>query len=299
MRGRLRGVAADGMPGAMELGKTRMIRMLLAGVAVLGATVATARERAPAPPLAPIGKWVVEYDPKMCLLSHAYGDPAKPVTMAFRPWPMGDSVEIMLIVPGNFDEPRIGSVSVTLGGVGAAGTTVTGGYRNWQLPKKHQRITMVTIDTDATAHLADATSITVDTDRDPPVTVSPKGLKAALAALKLCDTDLLLSWGLDPAEDTHVAKPAEGDAQKWFTSDDYPAEALQRMLQGDTTILWGIDTDGRVRDCRVVAGSGDAALDKAACDGLIKRARYTPAIGLDGKPMVTHRTRHIIWRMPG
>src|SRR5258706_8077705 len=48
-------------------------------------------------PLAPVGKWKVEYAEHMCVLSHVFGTGASQVILGFRPWPMGLTTEVVLM----------------------------------------------------------------------------------------------------------------------------------------------------------------------------------------------------------
>ena len=270
-----------------------MIEMTLASAALalaLGAAAAGGGSRVP---LAPTGKWIVEYHPDLCVATHAFGDAG--LTVGFRPWPMGDRIEYVLLRPGKRGDPRRGAATVTLGGVG---TVARGDYVDWMMPKSGSRITVVTVDSAATERLSEATSIAIVLDRAAPITVAPDRMKAALAALKTCNDDLLRTWGLDPDEHLRVATPASASAMAdWITDADYPSAMSENDAQGTTTIAWTIETDGRVRTCRVVSTSGHVELDTAACAAIVKRARYKPAIGLDGKAMVTHGIRRVVWQM--
>lgn len=246
-----------------------------------------------AAPLAPSGRWVVDYHPAMCVATHAFGT-AGEVTVGLRPWPMGDRTEYVMVLPGKPGAPRRGSATVTLGGVGKP---VTGEYVNWLMPKTTRRITVVTVDREATEHLEDATSIAIRLGTAPPVVVAPDRLKAALGALKTCNDDLLKTWGIDPTEGDRVATPAHaGNPANWITADDYPSAEFSNDIGGTVAITWRIETDGRVGDCRVVSTSGHPELDQAACKAVVQRGHYKPAIGLDGKPMATHSTRRVVWR---
>ena len=48
------------------------------------------------------------------------------------------------------------------------------------------------------------------------------------------------------------------------------------LLVPGTLIRHAIDAEGRVRDCRIVSSSGNAKLDKSACQMVTKKARFNP-----------------------
>jgi TonB family protein len=93
---------------------------------------------------------------------------------------------------------------------------------------------------------------------------------------------------------------ARGDLRTLFSSDDYPTSAMVRDEQGTVRAELGIDTHGRVEKCSIVQSSGHASLDGATCRILLRRARFTPARDLDGKPVPDSvTTPAIVWRLEG
>lgn len=104
----------------------------------------------------------------------------------------------------------------------------------------------------------------------------------------------------DPFPDSHgdgKAKPIALNPQIWIDSDDYPAEALRMNWQGTVTIRWMV-IDGRAGNCRVVQSSGHAVLDEAACNAILKRARYSPVYDRVGRTLVSEDQRRVVWRLP-
>lgn len=108
---------------------------------------------------------------------------------------------------------------------------------------------------------------------------------------------------LDPACRTPgpevVAAAPEGDPATWFTTDDYPAEALRKDEQGLVVIRYRVALDGRVDQCTVVTPSASASLNAASCNILRERARFTPAHDARGCPVPSYSTRRIRWQLPG
>jgi len=55
---------------------------------------------------------------------------------------------------------------------------------------------------------------------------------------------------------------------------------------------------GRVKDCRVVKSSGYSILDKATCDLLTRRAKFSPATDEHGNPIEdVVRTPPVEWKI--
>jgi protein TonB len=94
------------------------------------------------------------------------------------------------------------------------------------------------------------------------------------------------------------AAGAKGNPAEWISTDDYPPSSLRAEEEGTTAIAWDINTQGRVENCRVTASSGSAALDRAACQAITRRGRYSPALDQGGNPMRSSSSRRVTWKMP-
>ena len=86
------------------------------------------------------------------------------------------------------------------------------------------------------------------------------------------------------------------DPSRWITSDDYPADALDRGDEGTVAIAWEVSPDGLPLRCTVEQSSGHPSLDNAACAAIMRHAQYAalPA----GQVTVRRETRRVVWRLP-
>lgn len=92
------------------------------------------------------------------------------------------------------------------------------------------------------------------------------------------------------------AAGAKGNPADWITNDDYPSGV---EAAGVTAIAWDIGANGRVENCRTTSSSGNSSLDRAACEALRRKARYSPALDQNGNPIrVTNQTRRVRWELP-
>ena len=64
------------------------------------------------------------------------------------------------------------------------------------------------------------------------------------------------------------------DPAKWVTANDYPTH---RYIEGTAKAELMVGINGRITQCDIVQSAGDAALDKATCRNLSRRARFIPA----------------------
>lgn len=90
----------------------------------------------------------------------------------------------------------------------------------------------------------------------------------------------------------------KGNPADWITNDDYPPAAQRAEEQGTTGIRWTINTAGRVENCQVTSSSGSQALDRAACQAITRRGRYSPALDQAGNPIASSQSRRVVWKLP-
>ncbi len=91
---------------------------------------------------------------------------------------------------------------------------------------------------------------------------------------------------------------AQGSLPGLFSTDDYPASALNNEEQGTTVVRLTIGTNGRVSDCTVTSSSGSRSLDNTTCSIIRRRARYSPARDENGNAVTDTDTARIRWQLP-
>lgn len=268
--------------------------MVQTWVAMLAAAAATGAGPAP---LQPVGKWNLEYAESMCVAPREFGTAGSGIFLALRPLPMGDAVELFLVMPGSRIEARLGQGKVTLT---PGNTVLEGSYVTWSTKEGNRRVLSMTVN-DHDHALSAATTIAISGASKAPIVVASTKIDKVMEAMVPCQRSLLTSWKIDPDANDKVATPPEPKTNivNWISSRDYPPAVLRQGQYGNTTILWKIGTDGLVGACRVVGQSGNDELDAAACQAITKRGRYTPATDKDGKPVVSYMMRRVIWRLPG
>ena len=96
-----------------------------------------------------------------------------------------------------------------------------------------------------------------------------------------------------------LSQPARAEANlaTYVRNGDYPAQALSRGEEGTTGFRLTIDRSGRATDCVVTSSSGSASIDHVTCRIMIERARFTPAIDLDGAPTEDHVWARMTWSL--
>lgn len=84
----------------------------------------------------------------------------------------------------------------------------------------------------------------------------------------------------------------------WFADGDYPVSAIRAEQEGRVGVLLEIAIDGRVDSCSTLSTSRVEPLDRVSCRILVRRARFTPALGKDRKPAPDRWNASIDWKLP-
>ena len=81
----------------------------------------------------------------------------------------------------------------------------------------------------------------------------------------------------------------------WLKLDDYPTWAFAREWEGVTAMELLVAPDGKPASCTVIQSSGLKMLDHRACSVAKARARFSPALGSDGRPVYGSYRSRIFW----
>lgn len=79
--------------------------------------------------------------------------------------------------------------------------------------------------------------------------------------------------------------------------DNYPARAIREEASGTVGVRVTVGPNGRVSECSVSASSGNSSLDTAACDGMRRFARFTPALNAAGDAVSAPYSTRIVYQL--
>lgn len=99
------------------------------------------------------------------------------------------------------------------------------------------------------------------------------------------------------AYDNPAGRP-RANLSSYFSTDDYPGDALRARAEGTVSFRLEINAEGRVSRCNIVESSGNASLDAKTCEVLISRARYEPARNAAGEAVPGGDAGRVTWRLP-
>ncbi|MBB4838817.1 TonB family protein [Sphingomonas kyeonggiensis] len=100
-----------------------------------------------------------------------------------------------------------------------------------------------------------------------------------------------------PASGLVIRASPRIDPSLWFADGDYPLAAMRAEQEGHAGVLLDIASDGRVDACTQLSSEYEW-LGRASCRILIRRARFTPALGRDRKPAPDRWNVSIDWKLP-
>lgn len=112
----------------------------------------------------------------------------------------------------------------------------------------------------------------------------------------------LIVLALVSAPPAHAAQSEAGKAtsltgslQGLISSDDYPAQALDRNEEGTVGYRLRVDAQGKVADCVIEISSGSGWLDSQTCRLMWLRARFSPARDANGKAVESETRARVTW----
>lgn len=250
---------------------------------------------APAAPAAP--RWRVDWADVRCALVREAGSSP---SLAVRIVPGAPRPELWIIgsewTAKSIAKPD--KVELVLG----PGGNRTTGFRYVAMPRGGgYGLGLPAVGTDFLAAFAKASTASLRQDGKPVVEWNLASAGKAVRALRTCEDDMLREWAIDPVALRalrEAAEPIGGSVASWFSDADYPASSVREAEHGTTWMRIRIRPDGAIGECRTIISSGFERLDKATCAIVMKRGRYKPAIGADGKPAESLVVSSIRWSLP-
>lgn len=250
----------------------------------------------PSPALVPAGKWNIEYADNMCVLSRSYGTKEQPLILGFKPAPMSDNLQIVVLRAGPKSQPRYGKARIAVDSAAPADHR----YMSFSTKTSGARMTLLDIKRADLAALTTRGRLAITTDRDVNHAFEISSFDIAMRGLDACETDLLKSWGMSEAVLASIAVKPEPlrNLAAYINDGDYPDQAIRKGEQGASGIRFMVAADGSLSDCRIVEPSGSELLDEATCRIVMTRAKFRPASDQAGEPVPCLYFTRIRWVLP-
>ena len=240
----------------------------------------------------PSDKWVINFADNRCEATHAFGSAAHPVYFMIKPSPTSGVVQLVLVRAGHKYNALQDRISLSFG----SGKPIELSQLRYGTPT--QDVRMVNLDAEVAARLKDASTLKWSgpaTDYQ----LALGNMAQVMKVLANCRDDLRKYWNIEPALSSALREPPAPlkPLPKAFSTDDYPAEAVNNNQSGTAGIVMLVDEKGQLADCMLDETSGVPTLDAMTCIIIKQRVKFRPAVGSDGKPVRAALTTRIRWEM--
>ena len=273
--------------------------------------------------LQPSTKWVLEYADDSCRLSRGFGGGDERISLVLDQFVPGEEFKVMLIGP--LAQPRTGEVHIEGGfrfgpNEPEAEITATAATTDGVptiLVDGHLRVAPLTDAEEAAQKEADrrgiefipapvgeareaaATSLEITKLLRKRMVLDTGPMGEPLAALRKCAWDTVGHWGLNVEQQKALMRRpvVEPSSRPWFRDGDYPGSMIDGGYQGIVNFRLMIDAFGKPTSCHVQWSSRPKAFDDVVCRGLMRRARFKPALDAQGKPVPSYWGQTVNFRL--
>lgn len=241
----------------------------------------------------PLGGWKVEPSNTQCIAVRSYGSGGKTMSLILKKSLIEESVQVGVLRTGF----RTSAVQ-TDAKVGVGDRSFETTALSYPVAGDKRRVAhLINFDPGQTSALKDASELRVDVLEGVNETFPLGEMTSVWTGLDQCVLRVGAIWNVGEELEQRFEQGPKGDLQSSFNPEDYPAAAIRSMQQGTTGFLILVDEQGSPKDCTVHQTSGSAIIDARSCAIILSRARFSPAIGRDGKPAKSAYRKRITWRL--
>jgi hypothetical protein len=249
---------------------------------------------AAAVPRAATSGWTVDAGGRQCAATRNYGSADKPLLLALKPAALGNVMQITLLRRGQGSEGAVeASAVVQIDG----NPPIPSNLLAFNGATDGRRLFRINLPSESLAPLWQATGLSIKSSGEIDESFALDGMPALMDRLDRCLADLRRAWNIEASAKAALQARVKGNLSQIFSDKDYPRLALQRGEAGIVAFGLLIDETGKVADCMLLATSNVPVLDAQSCAIVVERARFTPAVGADGKPARDAVISRIRWVM--
>ncbi len=138
----------------------------------------------------------------------------------------------------------------------------------------------------------------VQGDRD--IILELGSMGPAYQAMNTCMANLVEYWGADlEREEQRAHQPVWKNAPMVARQiqQHYPSGALNRGAQADLHVRIMIDAEGAPTDCKITNLTVAEQFDDKACQEIMQRGEFEPALDLAGEPMPSFYVTRVLYRI--
>jgi hypothetical protein len=258
--------------------------------------------------LEPSSVWLLDYADERCSLVRDFGADQDRVQLQLVSYGDWNNFRLMVSGPGltpsskpfgfasvrfagDADDREADAVYGTLGETkdpaASFGASFTP-YLDWTdlrwLPKDQRKAARDENKKPDPAFDATVEALLMQLERGPALDFRTGNMAKPLAALRVCIDDLVKTWGVDPAAQKALSRPAK-PVRSTIRRLQYPSRALENGINAYVPVRLLIDATGNAETCTVQANLVDPQFKKNVCDGLA--GKFEPALDANGKPIAS------------
>lgn len=286
-------------------------RMVLVASAALSILMSASNAQAKDETLRSLSKWLVDWSKDSCVLARKFGSEKEPVLLSMRTYTPG--YYFQFTIAGRQIDAFADRADLSLGFGSTASHTVRPqrGTADGYGPAIIFSTSMGP--DDGNEHKGDAhvqpypdAAFEKTVDRVVLATRSKRllfetGLMApAMNALRTCTDDLVKQLGLDPEQQHGLSRPAHAanldDVARTIQA-DYPATLIAQRKGGRITVRVIVDKAGKATRCDAFQAFSNTDFRIRACDIIMRKAIFEPALDKLGQPAASLYSTTIIYQL--
>ena len=248
--------------------------------------------------MAPISDWVVDYADKSCALRRAFANEDEKAVLELRQYGPGDRIEVAVLsdtVSRTRGSPRTRFEPASEWSEPPAANFIDAGSYHGVIYDDTLRLKETRPeegplpewpDEDRKTREQAVTGITITNSFERDLTLQTGKLHAPMEAMRTCLQDLVSQWGIDQGVPGPLARgPTPLGIASWSrrTLEAYPTDMLRAGKSARVPVRLVVGKDGRVKSCHP-NGFAEPSFLEAACDSMMRYARFNPAVDGNGEP---------------
>ena len=263
--------------------------------------------------LVPASNWVLDYAEDSCALRRAFGEEGSQVFLEMRQFAPNDSLQVIvssddiayrrrqpslqfLPDPAKAEKLDVMAIENDSWGEGfllntSVRTAPDGETMNAEYWAPDER----------DARESSITGISVKNAFREDFVLRTGSLAKPFNAMRECINELLSHWNLDPEVQRSLLRPVSPrnyeESARALIDQGYPYAMARKGEQTAMRIRMAVDASGKGTICKAQMQIGHPEFEKAACDLLMRRLEFNPALGRDGEPVASYWTISIVYRM--
>ena len=131
-----------------------------------------------------------------------------------------------------------------------------------------------------------------------PIVLQFGEMHAAMVGMRTCIDELVTHWGIDAIAQKTLTRRAQAvDQGVWarVLQANYPSALLQAGKSGRVGVRMIVGADGKPTSCHIQSVIQDVIFGQTACNGMMKAARFEPALDSAGKPIASYYLTRVIY----